>query len=353
MGKSPADAPTLSVILPNYNHGYLIGRAIDALLSQERPPDEIIVVDDASTDDSLATIQLIAAKSPRIVVVTQPVNSGTVLANRRGLERARSEYIYFAAADDWVMPGFFALALRMLADDRSVGLFCGDATLIDGATGRTIGDRPAARPAYRAGLITPAQTRHLLARMDNWILTGSSMFLRDAIVAAGGLDEKLGAFADGFIARKIALTTGFYYAPRIVAAWCIFASGVSRTTASDVAKAQSALQLFPAKIASDAAFPDWYAGLFGKRWRFSTARLALQQDPIDYAFISSMAATSDIDQLAFKVIRKILKGRIQRATMLGWLWLRLRPYRLTDLVATALSRRLERLSSNSRSGASA
>ncbi len=56
----------LSVILPNFNHGALIARALSALLSQEPPPMEIIVIDDGSTDDSLTIIRQLAAESPMV-----------------------------------------------------------------------------------------------------------------------------------------------------------------------------------------------------------------------------------------------------------------------------------------------
>ena len=54
--------PTLSVGMPNYNHGHLIGRALDAIVAQSRPPDELIIVDDASTDRSLEVIESYAKR---------------------------------------------------------------------------------------------------------------------------------------------------------------------------------------------------------------------------------------------------------------------------------------------------
>ena len=61
MRNSHAMSATLSVVLPNYNHAKFIGRALAALLGQERAADEIIVIDDGSTDDSIAVIERIAA----------------------------------------------------------------------------------------------------------------------------------------------------------------------------------------------------------------------------------------------------------------------------------------------------
>ena len=338
----PADAVTLSVIVPNYNHGRYIGRAIGALLSQERVPDQIIIVDDASNDDSLAIIEGLAARSPRITVISQPVNKGTNTALREGLEIATGRYILLAGADDWVLPGFCKLGLRMLARNPDAGLFCGDTVLLDGETGKISGYRPPARPIYRAGVISPEQCARLLTHMDNFIHTGGTIFRRDALFAAGGLDDSLGAFADGYLTRKIALTFGFCYAPQIVACWRVFLSGVSRTTALNPTMARKALELYPERIAADHTFPPWYASVFRDRWRFATARLALQSISPDFEFILNMTATSPSDRAVLNIIKTIFRGRLRRTAMLGWLWLRLRPYRLVDLVVTTLVRRLEK-----------
>jgi len=337
-----ADRATLSAIIPNHNHGQYIGRAVDALLTQERVPDEIVIVDDASTDDSLAIINELAAKSPRIKVVSLSVNAGTNAALRAGFEHATGQYFVLAGADDWVMPGFCELGMRMLVQNPSLGLFCGDTVLVDGATGKTLGYRPAARPLYRAGIVSPDQCAELLKRMDNFIHTGGAIFRRDAIFEAGGLDDALGAFADGFLTRKIALKFGFCYAPRVVACWRVFTTGVSRSTALDFVKAKQALALYPAKLAADPAFPAWYPEVFRNRWRFATSRLALQATPPDFDFVSGMTATSAIDHAVLKAIKTTSKGKLLRVATLGWLWLRLRPYRLTDLVLTRLTRKFER-----------
>ena len=65
--------------------------------------------------------------------------------------------------------------------------------------------RPAVRPRMSAGPIDAAGVNKLLRTTDNWILTGSTMFRRECVTWAGGFDGRLGSFAGGFIARKIAL----------------------------------------------------------------------------------------------------------------------------------------------------
>src|SRR5437879_10432527 len=99
-----AAAPTLSVVLPNFNHARLLPRAIRGLLAQERPADEILVVDDGSTDDSLSVIEAIAAVTPSITLLRNETNRGVIPTLARGLRAAQGRYVYFAAADDWVLP---------------------------------------------------------------------------------------------------------------------------------------------------------------------------------------------------------------------------------------------------------
>ena len=78
-----AETAMHSVVLPNYNHAAYIGRALAALLAQERPADEIIVIDDASSDDSLRVIGEFAKAPPSIRVLVNPKNVGVMGQHRR------------------------------------------------------------------------------------------------------------------------------------------------------------------------------------------------------------------------------------------------------------------------------
>jgi glycosyltransferase involved in cell wall biosynthesis len=328
----------LSVVLPNFNHGKFIARALSALLCQSPQPDEIFIVDDGSTDDSLAIIEQF--KDPTVHVLVNAENTGVVAALMRGLAAASGNYVYFAAADDWVMPGFFALALSMFESYPYTGLVCGEAILVDGTTGEPMGMRPIIRPKYRAGWVDPGGTRQLLRYSDNWILTGSTVFRRNAVLSAGGLHPQLGPFADGYLARKIALTHGFCFAPQIVSTWCIFPNSVSRLTALSVDKSETFLQTIPPVIDADPVFPTWYADIFRRRWRFGISRLALEMDPINRPLLMSMGAPSPLDRSVLKLILETLTPKLARLTALAWLWFRLRPIGLLRVLRTAASRRL-------------
>ncbi len=193
---------------------------------------------------------------------------------RRDWTATDAEYVYFAAADDWVIPGFFDAAITALEAHPELGLFCGEALLVDAGSGEVTGLRPAVRPRHSAGPISADATRKLLAQSDNWILTGSAVFRRDAVLEAGGFNPELGSFADGFMTRKVALTKGFYFSPRQVSAWTISAGSLSVRTALEWGGYDLALRVAE-HIANDPAFPDWYAATFRKRYIFGSLRVSL------------------------------------------------------------------------------
>jgi glycosyltransferase involved in cell wall biosynthesis len=330
---------TISVIIPAYNRARELCNAIDSALAQTHPPLEIIIVDDGSTDDSRSVIERIAAANPSVRVIRHDANRGAIQALNTGLQIARARYVYFGAADDWVLPGFFERAIGMLEAYPEAGLFCSDAVLVDGHSSRPFALRPPVQPAYRTGLMSAKQTERLLRRIDNWIMTSSTVFRRDCITRSGGIDESLGPFGDGYLARKIALTHGFLYAPEICSCSTRAAGSYSQRTALDIDFAQRALRLIPERLAADPVFPDWYPRLFENRWRFATSRVALEADTVEDRLIVAMGGRTLLDRNVLQALPKILGRRAARLPVLAWLWLRLRPTSLMGLARTAIARR--------------
>ncbi|MFC3175201.1 glycosyltransferase family 2 protein [Novosphingobium bradum] len=87
---------SISVVIPNYNRADLIGETLETLLRQTRAPDELIVVDDGSTDDSVAEISRFG---DRVRLIRQE-NAGPAKARNRGLAEATGEFIQFFDSDD-------------------------------------------------------------------------------------------------------------------------------------------------------------------------------------------------------------------------------------------------------------
>jgi glycosyltransferase involved in cell wall biosynthesis len=109
----PATAP-VSVIVPSYNCGRFIAEAIDSVLAQTLQPEQIVIVDDGSTDD---TRQVVGRyDDPRLQFIHQQ-NSGVAAARNTGLNAARCEYVTFLDAADRWQPAFIEIMHGFLADD--------------------------------------------------------------------------------------------------------------------------------------------------------------------------------------------------------------------------------------------
>ena len=93
----------VSVILPTYNRARTLKRAVDSVLHQGYSNFELIIVDDASTDDTEALVATFT--DPRISYVRLPKNGGASRARNEGLRRARGDYIAFQDSDDEWLDG--------------------------------------------------------------------------------------------------------------------------------------------------------------------------------------------------------------------------------------------------------
>lgn len=101
---------TTSVVIPAYNIGRLVGRAIDSVLAQTHQPDEIIVVDDGSTDDTADVIQSYGGK----VKYIHQENIGLAGARNTGIKASVCEWVAFLDGDDEWLPQHLQLQADLL-----------------------------------------------------------------------------------------------------------------------------------------------------------------------------------------------------------------------------------------------
>ena len=96
-------SPLISVIIPTYNRGYILGRAIDSVLAQTYKHFELIIVDDGSTDNTQEILESYKLANSEVIILNQE-NAGVSASRNRAIEMARGEYICFLDSDDEWLP---------------------------------------------------------------------------------------------------------------------------------------------------------------------------------------------------------------------------------------------------------
>jgi succinoglycan biosynthesis protein ExoO len=96
--------PLVSIVIPAYNAAEFIGRSVASIQQQTLADVEILIVDDASTDDTAAAVNALMRADPRIRLFQQDVNGGVAVARNTGIAQARGQYIAFLDADDIFLP---------------------------------------------------------------------------------------------------------------------------------------------------------------------------------------------------------------------------------------------------------
>ncbi len=104
----------LSVIIPTYNVEKYIVECVDSLVSQIRTPNEIIIVNDSSTDGTVALIEQHYAHLPQVKVITIP-NGGAGNARDKGVEAAKGQFVFSAILMMWWWTALSANWLRSLS----------------------------------------------------------------------------------------------------------------------------------------------------------------------------------------------------------------------------------------------
>lgn len=111
--------------MPNFNHAPYLKERMDSILAQDYPEFEVIILDDASTDDSLAVLSSYE-KQPKVrKLIVNKTNSGnTFLQWQRGLAEATGDYVWIAESDDVAEPTLLSRLIETIEQKHAVLAFC-------------------------------------------------------------------------------------------------------------------------------------------------------------------------------------------------------------------------------------
>lgn len=196
-----SSAPSVAAIIPAYNRASTIVRAVESVLDQTRPADEVLVIDDGSTDE---TVDRLAPYRDRVRVDTIE-NAGAAVARNIGASRTSADWLAFLDSDDYWLPDHLA---RITAAIEATG---GVAGVYFDDTSRPSGDRDDAS-LYELADFSISGDWELTADATDWVvrrrqptMLQSSVFARAAWDSVDGLWPELRSRHDTHIFLRLGI----------------------------------------------------------------------------------------------------------------------------------------------------
>jgi glycosyltransferase involved in cell wall biosynthesis len=232
----------ISVVIPTYNRGRTVGRAIASALDQTLPPLEVIVVDDGSTDDT--SDRLARWPDPRLRYVQRP-HAGVAATRNAGVTLARGDLVAFLDSDDMWKADKLEREAAFLARHPEVDAVFSDLEKHDGGRfvpsfmrdsplfARRLGDR-----AYPDGLVLDRREMYLYLLQEVFVKPTALTMRREAFLRTGGFDESWSSSEDWEFLLRFAKWGCFGYVDRPLAVLRVSPDSLHRV---DQARGESAM----------------------------------------------------------------------------------------------------------------
>lgn len=215
----------VSVCIPTYNYGQFIGEAIESVLGQTLPDFEIIITDNASTDDTAAIVAEYVSKDSRIHYLRNDTNIGMVGNWNRCLALASGEYVKFLCSDDLLEPDCLAELARLLDQNQSASLASCARGIITGSDNTTY-------LAYsdKEEVVSGAECIREILVKGNIVGEPTAVMFRRTL-AQRGFDESFAQLTDMELWLHLLERGGFVFSPEIL---CLYRQHDTQETKKNI-----------------------------------------------------------------------------------------------------------------------
>jgi glycosyltransferase involved in cell wall biosynthesis len=241
--------PTVSVIVPNYNHARYLPKRIESILAQTFRDFELILLDDCSTDESRSILSRYA-NDPRVKIEFSDKNSGSTFKQwNKGVRLARGKYIWMAESDDYADERLLERLVPALERDPAVTFaYCRSWRVMEDGRVDGFGDwhLDALDPhLWKADFCMDGRehSRKYAVRSPVVANSGAAVFRRAAFDAVGGADESLRLCGDWKFWTAMALAGKVAYVNEPLNYFRYHSSSVRNKTSRDALDVMEKLQV--------------------------------------------------------------------------------------------------------------
>ncbi len=213
MSDSAKVTVTVGVVIPNRNDGRYLPICINSILKQSSLPDQIIYVDDNSTDDSLQIANKLLSGFKNKIIISNKESVGAMAVLNQGIQISNCDYLIFPASNDALEDGIIDNFRKDINSIKKLpGIWSALVDFID-EDGKIL--RPYYSPllSFKSKYLTPRKCITYASRLGNWFTGTTAIYHRETLIRVGMFQTKFGGLADLFAALQIASLRGAIFCP--------------------------------------------------------------------------------------------------------------------------------------------
>jgi glycosyltransferase involved in cell wall biosynthesis len=205
---------SLSIVIPNYNETCFLKESINSVLNQTIKPNELIILDDASTTESveIAMSCIDGVDFAKVVCNAKNLGYGGVENTNKGLRMATSDYIAFLSANDYLEKNFIEIISDAIKCESDIGIVSCLSNGVD-ESGRVYGLLNAAVLSLKQRMLSATEVQEFITSGGSWI-AGIPVYKRDYLLKIGGFEKNLYGLCDLVSANAIAMSYGAIFIPK-------------------------------------------------------------------------------------------------------------------------------------------
>lgn len=232
--------PTIAIVIPNHNDARYLPDCLHSILRQSVQPDQIIFVDDYSSDDSQELARKILESTPSAILRSNPRCLGTMGTLNEGLRYVTCDYVLFLSSNDFLGDGLIKTAKESMARLGRPGVW--SAMVWDANDGISLALHNSPVIATRERFFSAKECIRLAHTVGNWFNGTTMLFDRKTLLQIGGVDPEYQGLADWLAALTACSLRGAIFYPCPFGTVRNHAGGYLWRTLNDRARLERILQ---------------------------------------------------------------------------------------------------------------
>ena len=260
----------ISVIIPNFNDARYLEKSFNSLINQSYLPDQVIFIDDASTDDSISIINKLSENCKfEFLLLRNYSNIGTVKSINIALQSVNSDFVLFLSASDYISNQLiFEARNDLLSCNQKPGIWASRAYRYNLAS-HSLFVHPSPVIYLKRKYLNSFECISIANTIGSWFMGSSLLFNVNELKKIGNLNETLGGLADLFAAFELSASSGGFYNPKPLSYMFIHDDGYFSKSLNNFDNLNTSLESYFMSIKNYNLFDKKFFSRMKKRVLFS------------------------------------------------------------------------------------